>query len=133
MTAEPLTEVMILLAGAVFVVALARRLGLPAILGDIVVGMALGPHAAGLVTDSATTQLLAELGVVFLRFTLGLEFSLPRMLAMKRDVFGLGAAQVLATTAVFACIARLIGVPWLHAVALGGALSMSSTAIIMHQ
>ena len=133
MTAEPLTEVMILLAGAVFVVALARRLGLPAILGYIVVGMVLGPHAAGLVTDSATTQLLAELGVVFLLFTLGLEFSLPRMLAMKREVFGLGAAQVLATTAVFACIARLIGVPWLHAVALGGALSMSSTGIIMHQ
>ena len=68
--------------------------------------MALGPHAFGLVTDSGTTQLLAELGVVFLLFTLGLEFSLPRMIAMRREVFGLGAAQVVATTAVFACIAR---------------------------
>lgn len=133
MTAEPLTEVMILLAGAVFVVAVARRLGLPAILGYIVVGMALGPHAAGLVTDSATTQLLAELGVVFLLFTLGLEFSLPRMIAMRNEVFGLGAAQVLATTAVVACIAAALGVPWLMGIVLGGALSMSSTAIIMAQ
>src|SRR5262245_38274884 len=106
MRPEPLTEVMILLAGAVFVVTLARRLGLPAILGYIVVGMGLGPHALGLVSDSATTQLLAELGVVFLLFTLGLEFSLPRMLAMKREVFGLGAAQVVATTGACAFIAR---------------------------
>lgn len=133
MTAAPLTEVMILLAGAVFVVALARRLGLPAILGYIVVGMVLGPHAAGLVTDSGTTQLLAELGVVFLLFTLGLEFSLPRMIAMRSEVFGLGAAQVVATTAVVACIAGLFGVPWLMAIVLGGAISMSSTAIIMAQ
>lgn len=124
---------MILLAGAVFVVALARRLGLPAILGYIVVGMVLGPHAAGVVTDSPTTQLLAELGVVFLLFTLGLEFSFPRMIAMKREVFGLGALQVVATAAVFAGIAGALGVPWLLAVVLGGALSMSSTAIIMHQ
>src|SRR5262245_35077206 len=133
MTAEPLTEVMILLAGAVFVVALARRLGLPAILGYIVVGMVLGPHAAGLVTDSATTQLLAQLGVTFLLFTIGLEFSLPRMIAMKREVFGLGAAQVVATTIVFAVIARIAGVDWPMAVVIGGAISMSSTAIIMHQ
>src|SRR5262245_15956630 len=113
-----LTQVLILLAGAVFVVTLAQRMGLPAILGYLIVGMALGPHAIGLVSDSATTQLLAELGVVFLLFTLGLEFSLPRMLAMKREVFGLGAAQVVATTVVFACIARLIGVPWLMAIVL---------------
>jgi CPA2 family monovalent cation:H+ antiporter-2 len=96
--------------------------------------MALGPHAFGLVSDSPTTALLAELGVTFLLFTLGLEFSLPRMLAMKRDVFGLGAAQVIATTLVFACIARFAGgVGWPMAVVIGGAISMSSTAIIMHQ
>src|SRR5262245_56690339 len=95
--------------------------------------MTLGPHAFKVVADSGTTQLLAELGVVFMLFTLGLEFSLPRMLAMKREVFGLGAAQVVATTAAFAGIARLFGVPWLMAVVIGGALSMSSTAIIMHQ
>lgn len=133
MIEQPLTQILIMLAGAVFVVTLARRMGLPAILGYLIVGMALGPHALAVVADSTTTQLLAELGVVFLLFTLGLEFSLPRMLAMKREVFGLGAAQVVATTVVFASIARLLGVPWLMAAVFGGALSMSSTAIIMHQ
>jgi CPA2 family monovalent cation:H+ antiporter-2 len=133
MIEQPLTQILILLAGAVFVVTLARRMGLPAILGYLIVGMTLGPHAIGIVSDSGTTQLLAELGVVFLLFTLGLEFSLPRMIAMKREVFGLGAAQVVATTAVFAGIARLLGVPWMMALVLGGAVAMSSTAIIMHQ
>src|SRR5689334_22653880 len=105
MIEEPLTQVLIMLAGAVFVVTLAQRMGLPAILGYLIVGGALGPHAFGLISDSGTAQLLAELGVVFLLFTLGLEFSLPRMLAMKREVFGLGALQVVATSAVFAGIA----------------------------
>lgn len=133
MTEQPLSQVLILLTGSLFVVMLARRMGLPAILGYLFVGMALGPHAFGLVSESTTTQLLAELGVTFLLFTLGLEFSLPRMLAMRREVFGLGAAQVVVTAAVFACIARAFGVDWLMAVVIGGAISMSSTAIIMHQ
>jgi CPA2 family monovalent cation:H+ antiporter-2 len=133
MIEQPLAQVLILLAGSLFVVTLLRRMKLPPILGYLVVGMALGPHAFGLVQESPTTALLAELGVTFLLFTLGLEFSLPRMLAMKREVFGLGAAQVVATTIVFACIARLAGVDWPMAVVIGGAISMSSTAIIMHQ
>jgi CPA2 family monovalent cation:H+ antiporter-2 len=133
MIEQPLLQVLILLAGSLFVVTLLRRLGLPPILGYLVVGMALGPFAFGLVRDSPTTALLAELGVTFLLFTLGLEFSLPRMLAMKREVFGLGAAQVVGTTIVFACIARLAGIDWPMAVVIGGAISMSSTAIIMHQ
>jgi CPA2 family monovalent cation:H+ antiporter-2 len=133
MTEQPLSQVLILLTGSLFVVMLARRMGLPAILGYLVVGMALGPHAFGLVSESTTTNLLAELGVTFLLFTLGLEFSLPRMLAMRREVFGLGAAQVVLTSAVFACIARAFGVNWLMAVVIGGTIAMSSTAIIMHQ
>jgi monovalent cation:H+ antiporter-2, CPA2 family len=66
-------------------------------------------------------------------FTLGLEFSLPRMLAMRREVFGLGAAQVGATAAVFALMGWAIGLPWLIAVVVGGAVSMSSTAILLAQ
>jgi CPA2 family monovalent cation:H+ antiporter-2 len=130
---QPLTQILILLAGSLLVVTLVRRMRLPAILGYLLTGMALGPFAFGLVSDSSTTQLLAELGVTFLLFTLGLEFSFPRMIAMKREVFGLGAAQVIATTAVFAGIARAVGVPWLMAIVIGGAISMSSTAIIVHQ
>jgi CPA2 family monovalent cation:H+ antiporter-2 len=133
MLEQPLSQVLILLAGSLIVVTLMRRAKLPAILGYLLVGMALGPHAFGLVSDSPTTALLAELGVTFLLFTLGLEFSLPRMLAMKREVFGLGAAQVVGTTIVFACIGRIAGLEWPMAVLIGGAISMSSTAIIMHQ
>src|SRR5690242_7961924 len=130
---EPFAQVLILLAGSVFVVSLARRAGLPTTLGYLIVGLALGPHALAVVSDSATTRLLAELGVVFLLFTLGLEFSFPRMIAMRREVLGLGTAQVTATAAVFALIAWLCGVDWLTAIVIGGALSMSSTAIILQQ
>lgn len=134
MIEQPLSQVLILLAGSLFVVTLLRRMKLPPILGYLVVGMALGPYAFGLVSDSPTTDLLADLGVTFLLFTLGLEFSLPRMLAMRREVFGLGAAQVVVTTLLFAVIARIAGgVGWPMAVLIGGAISMSSTAIIMHQ
>ncbi len=130
---EPLSQVLIILAATLLVVTIARRLGLPAILGYLIVGMVLGPHALGIVAQSATTGLLAELGIVFLLFMLGLEFAFPRMLAMRGEVFGLGAAQVTLTVAAGAGIAHLIGVPWLIAVLLGGAIAMSSTAIILHE
>src|SRR5450631_2417387 len=133
MLEQPLSLVLILLAASLLVVTIARRLGLPTILGYLIVGMGLGPHAIGIVSQSQTTGLLAELGIVFLLFTLGLEFSFPRMLAMRGEVFGLGAAQVTLTAAVVALIARLLGVPWLIAVVVGGAISMSSTAIILHE
>jgi CPA2 family monovalent cation:H+ antiporter-2 len=129
----PLAQALILLAGSVFLVTLSRRLALPASLAYLLVGLVLGPHALGVVSDSGTTRLLAELGVAFLLFTLGLEFSLPRMLAMRREVFGLGALQVGATAAVFALLSHLLGVPWLTAIVVGGALAMTSTAIILHQ
>jgi CPA2 family monovalent cation:H+ antiporter-2 len=129
----PLAQALILLAGSVFLVSLVRRLALPTSLAYLLVGLVLGPHALGVVSDSGTTRLLAELGVAFLLFTLGLEFSLPRMLAMRREVFGLGALQVLATTAVFATLGHLLGVGWLTAIVLGGAASMSSTALLLQQ
>ncbi|MBV8342109.1 MAG: cation:proton antiporter [Gammaproteobacteria bacterium] len=129
----PLSQVLILLAASVFLVTLVRRLALPTSVAYLLVGLALGPHALAVVSDSNTTRLLAELGVAFLLFTLGLEFSLPRMLAMRREVFGLGAAQVTATAAVFALLARLLGTAWLPAVVLGGAVAMSSTAILLQQ
>jgi K+:H+ antiporter len=133
MIEQPLTQVLIMLAASVFVVTLARRLGGPAILGYLVVGLALGPHAIGVIPRSVVMQVLPELGVVFLVFTLGLEFSLPRMLAMRREVFGLGALQVSAVLAVSAAIAHLLGARWLDAVVIGGAVAMSSTAIILER
>ena len=133
MFADPLTQALLLLAAAIVVVLVARRLNLPTLFGYLGVGLALGPHAFALIGESAATGLLAELGVVFLLFTLGLEFSWPRMVAMRREVFGLGALQVIATAAVAAALARLFGVPWLLAIVIGGAVAMSSTVLIVQQ
>ncbi|HJS91743.1 MAG TPA: cation:proton antiporter [Steroidobacteraceae bacterium] len=130
---QPLSQVLILLAAAVLLVTAARRLGLPTAIAYLLVGLGLGPHALAVVASTATTRVLAELGVVFLLFTLGLEFALPRLIAMRREVFGLGSAQVAATAAVFALLARLGGIAWPPAIVVGGALAMSSTAILLHQ
>src|SRR6185369_12803079 len=111
MTESPLPLILVLLAASVFVVTLARRLGLPSILGYVTVGLVLGPHAIAVFPESEATHLLAELGVVFLLFTLGLEFSWPRMVALRREVFGLGSLQVLGTAAAVATIAHFFGIP----------------------
>jgi CPA2 family monovalent cation:H+ antiporter-2 len=130
---ERLGTVLVLLAAVVAVVAAARRLRLPPILGYLVVGMALGPHALGLMEDSATTDFLAGLGVVFLLFTLGLEFSLPRMIAMRAEVFGLGAQQVGITAVLIGACAYALGAALPVAFVIGGAVAMSSTAIVVQQ
>ena len=128
-----LSQILILLAGSVVVLSLVRRFALPPILGYLVVGMALGPHALGLASDAAAVQVLAEIGVVFLVFTLGLEFSLARMFAMKTEVLGVGGLQMLVTTAAIGGAAWAIGVDPPVAIVLGGALAMSSTAIVVRQ
>jgi CPA2 family monovalent cation:H+ antiporter-2 len=133
MIQQPLTQVLIMLAASVFVVTLARRLGWPSILGYLIVGMTLGPNAIRLISESSTTRELPQLGVVFLLFMLGLEFSLPRMMAVRREVFGLGGLQVGLSVTAFTAIAHLFGVQWLTAVVIGAAVAMSSTAIILHQ
>ena len=128
---QTLTQVLILLAAAVLVVGLVRRAGGPPILGYLFVGMALGPSALGVLTTSSIGADLGDIGVAFLLFTLGLEFSFPRMMAVRREVFGLGSLQVGATVAVVTLVARAFGWPWLSGVLAGGALAMSSTAIIL--
>jgi len=134
MHSDPLLQILILLAASVCVVAGVRKLKLPAILGYLAVGMLLGPHAFALAQGSETTQLLADFGVVFLVFTLGLEFSLPRLVAMRWEVLGVGGAQVLITTAIVALgLALIFDVVPAVAVVIGGAVAMSSTAIIISQ
>ena len=125
-----LSLVLILLATAVLVVVLCRILHLPVMLGYLVVGILIGPHALAWMPDAAGTQHLAEFGVVFLMFSIGLEFSLTRLTAMKRTVFGLGGAQVAATMLLVMAIAALFGLDWRAGLALGGVLAMSSTAIV---
>jgi CPA2 family monovalent cation:H+ antiporter-2 len=127
-------QILILLAASVCVVAAVRKLALPAILGYLAVGMLLGPHALALAAGNETTQLLADFGVVFLVFTLGLEFSLPRLVAMRWDVLGVGGAQVFVTTGIVAAIGILLfHISPVVAVVIGGAFAMSSTAIIIAQ
>lgn len=125
-----LTLVLILLASAVSVVVAFRALNLPPVLGYLLVGAVIGPQALNWVPESEAARHLAEFGVVFLMFTIGLEFSLPRLFAMKRIVFGLGAVQVVATLVIAMVMATGFGLPWGTGFALGGALSMSSTAVL---
>ena len=125
-----LSPVLILLATAVLVVVVCRILRLPVMLGYLTVGILIGPHAFGWIPDSPSTRHLAEFGVVFLMFSIGLEFSLTRLKSMHRTVFGLGGAQVLATMLLVMAIGHLFGMDWRASLALGGILSMSSTAIV---
>ncbi|NNM70401.1 MAG: potassium transporter [Gallionella sp.] len=125
-----LSLVLILLATAVGVVVLCRILRLPVMLGYLTVGILIGPHALAWIPESRGTQHLAEFGVVFLMFSIGLEFSLTRLMAMKRTVFGLGGAQVSVTLLLVIAAAMLFGLDWRAGLALGGVLAMSSTAIV---
>src|SRR4051794_32600028 len=124
-----LVSVLLLLASSVFAVALCRALKLPALLGYLVTGVALGPHAAGFISNREETQHLAEFGVVFLMFSIGLEFSLGKLRSMRRVVFGLGGAQVAGTALLAVACAMALGLSWQAGLALGGIAAMSSTAI----
>ncbi len=130
---------LILLVAAVLGVVLFRLMHLPPMLGYLAVGILIGPHAMGLATNSVATHTLAEFGVVFLMFSIGLEFSLPKLKSMRRNVFGLGLAQVvltiLATMGGVALLGHLlpkyVNISWSAAFALGGAVALSSTAIVL--
>ena len=121
---------LILLAAAVMVVILFRLFKLPAMLGYLLVGIVIGPHGLGMIPDTEGTRHLAEIGVVFLMFSIGLEFSLAKLTTMRRIVFGLGAAQVVLTLGAVVAAMALAGIDWRTGIVLGGALAMSSTAIV---
>src|SRR5207247_10021808 len=128
--AVSLQSVLVRLASSVLAVALCRRLKLPALVGYLVTGLALGPHALGLVSNREETQHLAEFGVVFLMFSIGLEFSLGKLRSMRRLVFGLGGAQVGATLALAVCAALALGLSWQAGGALGALAPRSPPAIV---
>ncbi len=127
----PLFSLMILLTASVVTVALVRRLRLPSILAYLALGAALGPHGLALVANSAAVEAIAEFGVVFLMFSIGLEFSLKRLKTMRATVFGLGPAQLLLTAAATTLVtASLYQQGWRAGLAVGLAVAMSSTAIV---
>jgi CPA2 family monovalent cation:H+ antiporter-2 len=134
--------VLLYLVAAVLGVVACRSLKLPPMLGYLAVGVAIGPKALALGHDSPGLQHLAEFGVVFLMFVIGLEFNLPKLRSMRKLVFGLGSSQVVLTLLAavaanalvafaFAHAGRPWPLGWPTAVALGGALAMSSTAIVV--
>ncbi|WP_310460295.1 cation:proton antiporter [Sphaerotilus sp.] len=140
--ASNLDLALLYLLAAVLGVVGCRLLKLPAMLGYLIVGVLIGPNALALARDSAGIRYLAEFGVVFLMFVIGLEFNLPKLRSMQRLVFGLGAGQVVLTVVgaalghvLLALLFKLVGRPWdlswPGAVALGAAMAMSSTAIVV--
>jgi monovalent cation:H+ antiporter-2, CPA2 family len=126
---SPLLLIVVVLAASVLCIAICRRLGLPSLLGYLAVGILLGPHAIKLIPDSSQAKAIAEYGVVFLMFSIGLEFSLPAFRAMRGLVVGFGGIQYAIGTAIFVIIAIAIGTPISGAFVLATALAMSSTAI----
>ncbi len=140
--ASTLELVLLYLVAAVLAVVCFRTLKLPPVLGYLVVGVLIGPNALALAQDSAGVSYLAEFGVVFLMFVIGLEFNLPKLRSMRTLVFGLGLSQValtmLGALAGHALLAlgwqAVTGdawqMSWRGAVVLGAAMAMSSTAIV---
>jgi CPA2 family monovalent cation:H+ antiporter-2 len=123
-------NLLIILASSLVMIALFRRLRLPPVLGYLCVGLMVGPKAFDWINESEHLPDLAELGVVFLLFSLGLEFSLSKMIALRQVVFRLGSQQVLVSTALLGSVLMLLGMPLTPALLLGAGLSLSSTAIV---
>jgi CPA2 family monovalent cation:H+ antiporter-2 len=140
--ASTLELVLLYLVAAVAGVVLCRLARLPPMLGYLAVGVLIGPNALALAKDSANVLYLAEFGVVFLMFVIGLEFNLPKLRSMRSLVFGLGLAQVLLTiggsvaghillTWLFSFTSQPWELSWRGSLVLGGAMAMSSTAIVV--
>lgn len=126
-----LVDALTLLVGACIAVPLFKRLGLGAILGYLAAGVVVGPHALAFVTEAEGMLHFSELGVVFFLFLVGLELEPRRLWELRRSVFGLGSAQLVATTLLLAFVLLLAGVPPAAAVVAGTGLALSSTAIAL--
>lgn len=125
-----LAPIVVVLLVSVITVILCRKFNIPSMLGYLLVGFLAGPGMLSLIPKSHATDYLGEIGIVFLMFSIGLEFSLPKLRAMRRLVFGLGGLQVGVTMLSVMGILMLTGVPFNWAFAVSGALAMSSTAIV---
>jgi CPA2 family monovalent cation:H+ antiporter-2 len=125
--------ILILLSCSVICVVICRRLHLPAIIGYLAVGMLVGPGGVGWLPTIEDMNHLAEFGIVFLMFTLGLEFSIPRLIATKRTLIGVGGLQVAICTGIAAAAGWLLGLNVIQSIIVGGGLALSSTAVVVKQ
>lgn len=130
---EHLTQILMLLGVAVAVVLAFQRLHIPTSLGYLLVGVILGPHTVGPTVNVPEFKALAEFGVVFLLFTIGLNFSLPQLHALRHQVLGLGTGQVAFTTLAVGFAMWLAGLPIAAAFVIGAVFAQSSTTIIGSQ
>ncbi len=126
-----LTAGVIYLVAAVVVVPIAARLGIGAVLGYLLAGIAIGPWGLGFISDVDEILHFSELGVVFLMFIIGLELNPAKLWALRRSIFGVGAAQVLVSTAILGVLLWLTNFSWQAAVIGGIGLAMSSTAMAL--
>ena len=130
---QQFAQIVLLLAVAVAIIVTFQRLHIPTSLGYLLVGVVVGPYTMGPVVDSQPVHALAEFGIVFLLFTIGLNFSLPQIHALRHVVLGLGSGQIVLTTAVVAVIAWLAGLPAPAAFVVGAVFAQSSTTVISKQ
>lgn len=126
-------QIVVLMFLAVICVALFKRIHLPPILAYLFAGILAGPHLFSLFAHPEQMHLLAEIGIVFLLFSLGLEFSLPKLMAMRHLVFGVGLMQMCLTTLVFTVIPYCMGISLSASLVIGGMIALSSTAIVIKQ
>jgi len=124
-------DILIFLVAAVVVVPLFQRLRTSPVLGYLAAGVLVGPHGLALIRDSAAAHTLAEFGVVFLLFMIGLELSIERLRTLGRYVFGLGFLQVLLTSILIGSVAWALGSTTAAAITIGGGLALSSTAFVL--
>tara|TARA_R110002072_G_scaffold35177_26_gene104426 strand:+ start:671 stop:2416 length:1746 start_codon:yes stop_codon:yes gene_type:complete len=126
-----LSETLIFLIAAVVVAPIFQRLRSSLVLGYLVAGVIIGPGALGLISGSEQVHNIAELGVVFLLFTIGLELSVDRLKVIRNQIFGVGTAQVVVTSIVIAAVAWSVGFSLETSVIIGGGLALSSTAVVL--
>lgn len=128
----PKSDTLLLLLATSLITPLCKKLGTSPILGFLAAGMVLGPNALGLISGIHTTETLAELGIVFFLFEMGIELSVERLLSMKKDVFGLGLLQFTTTAMAIAGVGKLAGgIPGNALVVLGGGIALSSSAFVL--
>eukprot|EP00529_Nitzschia_sp_RCC80_P005665 CAMPEP_0113481870 /NCGR_PEP_ID=MMETSP0014_2-20120614/22629_1 /TAXON_ID=2857 /ORGANISM="Nitzschia sp." /LENGTH=1030 /DNA_ID=CAMNT_0000375375 /DNA_START=82 /DNA_END=3174 /DNA_ORIENTATION=- /assembly_acc=CAM_ASM_000159 len=129
--AGPKSDTLLLLLATALITPLCKMMGTSPILGFLASGMLLGPNGCGFISGIHTTETLAELGIVFFLFEMGIELSVDRLLSMKRDVFGLGLSQFVGTALAIAGVGKITGLPANALVVLGGGLALSSSAFVL--
>lgn len=131
MHSDNLNEILVLLLAAVFIVAIFKHINLSPVLGYLVAGVAIGPHGLAIIDNIDTATKIAEFGVVFLLFQIGLELTLQRLKSMRMHVFGFGSLQFLITGIFIGVVASFLGSDIKQSIIIGGGLALSSTAIVL--